>query len=81
MSLNTVIAKRTTKDHMLSNDLAPDTIIISPAMMKSFRLARQKYYIHLEEGKKNKGGSDEVELFFPSSLCVLFFILLPHFLK
>ena len=58
MSLNTVIAKRTTKDHMLSNDLAPDTIIISPAMMKSFRLARQKYYIHLEEGKKNKGGSE-----------------------
>ena len=54
MSPNTVTAKRIIKDHMLSNDLAPHTIIISPAMIKSFRSPRQKYYIHLEEEKKNE---------------------------
>ena len=58
MSPNTIIAKRIIKDHMLSNDLAPHTIIISAAMIKSFRSARQKYYIHLEEEKKNKVESE-----------------------
>ena len=43
---------------MLSGDLAPHTIIISPTMIKSFRLACQKYYIHLEEEKKNKVESE-----------------------
>ena len=56
MSPNTIIAKRIIKDHMLSNDLAPHTIIISAAMIKSFRSARQKYYI--EEEKKNKVESE-----------------------
>ena len=49
MSSNTIIAKRIIKDHMLSNDLAPHTIIISPAMIKSFRSPRQEHYIRLEE--------------------------------
>ena len=58
MSPHTVIAKRIIKDHMLSNDLAAHTIIISAAMIKSFRSARQKYYILLEEGKKNNVESE-----------------------
>ena len=41
-----------TKDHMLSSDLTHHTII------KSFRSACQKNYIHLEEEKKNKVESD-----------------------
>ena len=53
MSPNTIITKHI-KDHILSNDLAPHTIIVSPAMTKSYRSACQKYYIHLEEEKKNK---------------------------
>ena len=52
MSPNTIIAKPIIKDHMLSNDLAPHTIIISPTMIKSFRLA------HVEEEKKNKVESE-----------------------
>ena len=40
---------------MLSSDLAPHTIIISPAMIMSFRSA---YYFHLEEEKKNQVESD-----------------------
>ena len=58
MSPNKIIAKHIIKDHMLSNDVAPHTIIISPAMIKSLRLADQKYYIHLEEEKKNKVESE-----------------------
>ena len=58
MSPNTIIAKRIINDHMLSNDLAPHNIITSPAMIKSFWLAHQKYYIHLEEEKKNKVESE-----------------------
>ena len=54
MSSNTIIAKRL-------NDLALHTIIISPAMIKSFRLVRHKYYIHLEEEKMNKIES-EIEM-------------------
>ena len=61
MSPNTIIAKRIIKDPVLSSDLAPLTIIIPPAMIKSFRSARQKYYIHLEEEKKNKVES-EIEM-------------------
>ena len=57
-SPNTIIAKHIIKDHMLSSDLAPHTIIISPAMIKSLRSADQKYYIHLEEEKKNKVESE-----------------------
>ena len=52
MSSNTIVARRIIKDHMLSNDLAPHTIIISPAMIKSFRSPRQKYYIHLRGGSR-----------------------------
>ena len=48
MSPNTIIAKRIIKDPVLSSDLAPLTIIIPPA----------KYYIHLEEEKKNKVESE-----------------------
>ena len=58
MSSNTIITKHIIKDCMLSNDLAPHTIIISRAMIKSFRSACQKCYIHLEEGKKNKVESE-----------------------
>ena len=54
MTPNTIIAKHVIKDHMLFNDLTPHTITISHAIIKYFRLARQKYYIHLEEEKKNK---------------------------
>ena len=54
MSPNIIIAKRIIKDHMVPNDLAPHTIIISPAMIRSFRSSHQKYYIHLGEEKKNK---------------------------
>ena len=52
MTPNTIIAKHVIKDHMLSNGLTPHTITISHAIIKYFRLARQKYYIHLEEEKK-----------------------------
>ena len=58
MSPNSIIAKHIIKYHMLSNDLAPHNIIVSPAMIKSFRFACQKYYIHLGEEKKNKVKSE-----------------------
>ena len=58
MSPNTIIAKRIIKDHLLSNDLAPHIVMVSPAIIKSFRLARQKYHIHPEEEKKNKVESE-----------------------
>ena len=58
MSPNTIIVEHIIKDYLLSNDVAPHTAIISPAMIKSFRSARQKYYIHLEEENKNKVESE-----------------------
>ena len=58
LSTNTIIAKPIIKVHIVFNDLAPHTIITSPAIVKSFILACQKYYIHLEEEKKNKVESE-----------------------
>ena len=55
---NTIIAKCIIKYHMLSYDLASHTIIMSPAMTKSFRSACQKYFIHPEEEKKNRVESE-----------------------
>ena len=54
MSPNIIIVKHIIKDHILLNDLALYTIIISPAMIKSFKTTHWKYYIHLEEEKKTK---------------------------
>ena len=45
---------------MLWNDLAPHTKTISSAVIKSCRLARQKYYIHLGEIKQNEVESEMV---------------------
>ena len=54
MSPNTIIAKRIIKDHLLSNDVAPHIEMVSPAMIKSFRLARQNIIFILKRKKRIK---------------------------
>ena len=58
MTPNTIISKRLIKDHMLAHRLEPHTIEITKPMIKSFRAARQRYDIHLEEEKKLKEKND-----------------------
>ena len=58
MTPNTIISKQLIKDHMLAHRLEPHTIEITKPMIKSFRTARQRYDIHLEEEKKLKEKND-----------------------
>ena len=61
MTPNTIISKRLIKDHMLAHKLEPHTIETTKPMTKSFRAARQRYDIHLEEEKKLKEKNDAAE--------------------
>ena len=54
MKEESIVARKTIKDHMLSNDIQPDTIEISNKMINFYRSARQKYEIHKERGREEK---------------------------
>ena len=50
-----IVARKTIKDHMLSDDIQPDMIEISNKMINFYRSARQKYEIQKErEAEKEK---------------------------
>ena len=60
MKEESIVARKTIKDHMITNDIQPDIIEISNKMINFYRSARQKYEIHKEreaEKKKKKGKS------------------------
>ena len=54
MKEESIVARKTIKDHMLSNDIQPDIIEISNKMINFYRSARQKYEIHKEREAENK---------------------------
>ena len=55
MKAESIVARKTIKDHMLSNDIQPDMIGISNKMINFYRSARQKYEIHkVREAEKKK---------------------------
>ena len=57
MKEESIVARKTIKDHMLSNDIQPDMIEIPNKMINFYRSARQKYEIHKErerEAEKKK---------------------------
>ena len=54
---NSIRSKRLILDHMVSNNLQPDTIKVSNDMLKAVRAARTKYMIHMEEQKKEKNNN------------------------
>ena len=62
MTEESIVARKTIKDHMLSNDIQPDMIEIPNKMINFYRSARQKYEIHKERERgreeKEKGQMD-----------------------
>ena len=65
MKEESVVARKTIKDHMSSNDIRPDMIEISNKMINFYRSARQKYEIHKEreaEKKKKKEKSIQQQI-------------------
>ena len=59
MKEESIVARKTIKDHMLSNDIQPDMIEISNKMINFYRSARQKYEIHKEREAENKKKKDK----------------------
>ena len=58
MTPNAIISKRLIKDHMLAHRLEPHTIETTKLMIRSFKAARQRCDIHLEEENKLKDKND-----------------------
>ena len=54
MKEESIVARKTIKDHMLSNDIQPDMIEISNTMINFYRSARQKYEIHRERQRQRR---------------------------
>ena len=54
MKEESIVACKTVKDHMLSNDIQPDMIEISNKMINFYRWARQKYEIHKERERQRR---------------------------
>ena len=54
ISSNAIIARRLVKDHLLSNNLSPHSVEITPAMRLALKSAHQKYVLRLEEEKKKQ---------------------------
>ena len=52
-------ARKTIKDHMISNDIQPDMIEISNKMINFYRSVRQKYEIHKEKEAEKKKKKDK----------------------
>ena len=59
MKEESIVARKTIKDHMLSNDIQPDMIEIPNKMINFYRSARQKYEIHKE--RERERGREEKE--------------------
>ena len=59
MTEESIVARKTIKDHMLSNDIQPDMIEISNKMINFYRSARQKYEIHKEREAEKKKKKDK----------------------
>ena len=59
MKEESIVARKTIKDHMLSNDIQPDMIEISNKMINFYRSARQKYEIHKEREAEKKKKKDK----------------------
>ena len=55
-----IVARKTIKDHMLSNDIQPDMIEIPNKMINFYRSARQKYEIHKEREAEKKRKKDKL---------------------
>ena len=49
MKKESIVARKIIRDHMLTNSIQPHTIDINNAMIVSFKAARQKYQLYLEE--------------------------------
>ena len=58
MKSETIIARKTIKDHMLFNNLKPETIEISVEFLQAARGAAQKWKLALEEQHKLKEKSE-----------------------
>ena len=54
MKEESIVARKTIKDHMLSNDIQPDMIEIPNKMINFYRSARQKYEIHKERERQRR---------------------------
>ena len=59
MKGESIVARKTIKDQMLSSDIQPDMIEISNKMINFYRLARQKYEIHKEREAEKKKKKDK----------------------
>ena len=60
MKEESIVARKTIKNHMLSNDVQPDMIEISNKMINFYRSARQKYEIHKEREAEKKKKKDKL---------------------
>ena len=49
MKKESIVARKIIRDHMLTNSIQPHTIDINNAFIVSFKAARQKYQLYLEE--------------------------------
>ena len=54
MKEESIVARKTIKDHMLSNDIQPEMIEIANKMINFYRSARQKYEIHKERERQRR---------------------------
>ena len=54
MSEDSIVAKNVIKDHMISNNLTPESVQITNKLLHSVSTARQKYGDQLAENKKTK---------------------------
>ena len=59
MKEESIVARKTIKDHMLSNDIQPDIIEILNKIINFYRSARQKYEIHKEREAEKKNKKDK----------------------
>ena len=59
MKEESIVARKTIKDHMLSNDIQPDMVEVSNKIINFYCSARQKYEIHKERGAEKKKKKDE----------------------
>ena len=54
MKKESIVARKIMRDHMLTSSIQLHTIDINNAMIVSFKAARQKYQLYLEETASKK---------------------------
>ena len=62
MELKTIVARKTIKDHVLFNNLKPETIEMSSVLLKATRDAGQKWKLAITEQHKLKEKSETDEM-------------------